>query len=354
MPRAPLRITRPLARTIAAPGVPSPAMRRRGVGLSWRRARGRAMDGVPSRHDVHHHWPLTVNLLFREDRTAASVPPPPSVPGVAGDDRHALRPMAILLWEQRRATVPGPGRGAAGMTRPHYEAREQATGTAMPAARRTRIAAGAAAMPRTLQGLVEQRWLRTRITRHATAEHRDGAGVPPRGAGRPIVSHRSRRAVTSASIQPSRAPRAASVSRPMRVERTLYLGDPLVHRALRRIVVTPLVRRPTPRDPVGPSDRLVAAARAPAHTTPRAVRPTRARAVDQVWHNPRIGGATQTVTQPFAPVFASSATPPPAMAFASPAAPPAPPPAPDVNRLVDEVMRRIGRQTRQDRLRRGL
>ncbi|MDB5678525.1 hypothetical protein [Sphingomonas bacterium] len=355
-PRAPLGLVRPLAATIAPPGSPVPAARRRGEKLSWRHALAAAASAPTNRLEVHHHWPLTVTLLFGVARAEPAAPPSRAAPHAVPTPFARPTPAGTLMvWERRtpRDTArPARSGDETPSSRPAL-----ASPSALALAPRAAVVDAIPVFARTLHRLVEQRWRHTRTVRHLPSDLREGiAPVSPAGRAAAAI-HYARHSDTAALSVPAARRRAAHFSAPMRpAERPLFASDPLVHRSLRRIPVTPLVARGrwTAAAPIGM--RAPSPVRAAAEIVQsRGVRPARARVAEQVWHGGRSGADATALAQPFAPVFSAPGAAAPAIAFApaSPAASPAPA-APDVNRLVDEVMRRIERQTRQDRLRRGL
>ena len=224
------------------------------------------------------------------------------------------------------------------------------------AIRSGRDAADQPAFLRTLHKVVEQRWRRTHSTRVGPAGAPEYVIVPGQPANRPPVTlQHARGSDIPAPLQTVGERSAAAFLSPVRAAgHALFTAEPLVRRSLRRIAVTPLHHRPA----------ATVATRSGREPAPRArsgvdlVQPSAPavykRAAEQFW-SAREVGATALPAQPFAPVFSSPTMAAPLIIPPSaPALAPAAPPAPDVNRLVDEVMRRIERQTRQDRMRRGL
>lgn len=353
-PRPPLRLTRPLATTIAPPGSLVPAARRRGATLSWRRA-GRIAATPSTRNDVHHHWPLNLNLLFRP-MGAAQAMPSRAAPAVAGGAKQAPTSGMAMIWERH-----GAARISASMAPARREDAGPQTKTRPPLLALTRARWAAPHEPpifaRTLHNLVEQRWLRAHKTWHLPVEHRTAQRGPSPSADRDRPTARRSSAPDAVSAWPPMPGRVArSFSRPMRPgDRPLFTGDPVVHRSLRRIAVTPLAHRRAETAPIRAGSHAMSRIRDAADIA--SVRPAhivRARPAEQHWAAPRMA-ASASSAQPFAPIFSKPGMSTPAIAIApGPVAAPSAPALPDVNRLVDEVMRRIERQTRQDRLRRGM
>jgi hypothetical protein len=353
-PRLPLGLIRPLAATIAPPGTAAPAARRRKATLSWRRARRATAPGQPSRYDVHHHWPLTVNLLFRSANEAPASPSPraatDATPAAFG---RAPATDNVMVWGRREAPDAPPQ-----ALTPTIAVSQQVPDSQ--SARPGSFASRARSAPRddqpvfarVLHSLIEQRWLRTQTTRHLPDQVRDSVGrTAPFDCGPAAI-----RSVPWRDAAGSVAPGKRSAASPMRpADRTLFTGDPLVRRTLRRIAVIPLVHRATHSASALPGARSTGHVGPPvnvaqSHSNGR----LRARATEQVWPDGRTGGAA-SLAQPFAPIFSSPGAASPGLALAPPpSAAQAAPVTPDVNRLVDEVMRRIERQSRQDRLRRGV
>jgi hypothetical protein len=357
MPRAPLGLTRPLAPTIAPPGSPAPAARRRGASLSWRRARG-VTAGASVHHDVHHHWPLTVNLLFRPTVVAPATQPSPAARTAAPTaSKRASKTGTIMVWERREGARDAASQSQVGRTAIAPQLPVPPTSPTLATRARHAPLDEPPIFARTLHTLVEQRWLRTQTTRHLPSAHDEVRGLPTSSADhRPVVTQRSPQPDTHWASAPAAKRAAANFSRPMRPDdRPLFTGDPLVRRSLRRIAVTPLAHRSADPRHTTTGMRVTSPVRNAADIAPpRPARTARARPAEQFWPDPRTT-TSQSLAQPFAPLFSSPGAATPAIAFAPGlAATPAAPAAPDVNRLVDEVMRRIERQTRQDRLRRGM
>jgi hypothetical protein len=355
-PRPPLGCTRPLATTIAPPGSPAPAARRRGAPLSWRRA-ARIAAGASARHEVHHHWPLTVNLLFRSTVTAPATPPAQPAPGAAAvAPGQVAKAGMTMIWERRDAIRNAPSQTP--FKRSGTAPQPSATQPSLPSAMRSPQAVPdpSPSFARMLYPLIEQRWLRTRMTFHSPVEHGEAGTASHSPADRHFpVMRPSRRSDIPLETHSATRRTAPSLSRPMRPDdRPLFTADPLVHRSLRRISVTPSAPRPADTARTATASSMASPVRRALDIAPaRPARAARAHPAEQVWSAPQTA-AGASFAQPFAPIFSSPGMSAPAIAVApGPVAAPAAA-APDVNRLVDEVMRRIERQTRQDRQRRGM
>jgi len=238
----------------------------------------------------------------------AAAPPPPANP----------EPGAPVATMRRRQT---PASQAA--RRPRGADATSVFGPTM-TARRRRPAIGPAPAPRSIvesiimPGLPLRRQRELRGLTRLEALVTKAAPAPPRG----------RRGTTRPAALPTsparRRVRRDSPAPPILIERTVSAAP---------------VR----------SLRLVHARAAAAE----AGRPAR-RSAELLWANPR-SSPSAAVMETGANRQAAAAEP--ASAFAAQESPPGPfpqPPPPDMNRLVDEVMDRLGRQARTERLRRGL
>jgi hypothetical protein len=354
-PRPPLGLTRPLATTIAPPGSPAPAARRRGAPLSWRRA-ARIAASLSAGHEVHHHWPLTVNLLFRSTVTAPATPPAQPAPGAAAvAPGQVAKARTVMIWERRDA-----GRSAPSQTpskRSETALQPSATSPSLPSGIRSpeTVPDPSPSFARTLYPLIEQRWLRTRMTFHSPVEHSEAGAAPHSPTDRHFpVMRPSRRSDIPLETRSAKRRAAPRLSRPMRPDdRPLFIADPLVRRSLRRISVTPSAHRPDDTARTATASRMASPVRTTPNLAARPARAARARPAEQVWSAPQTA-AGASLAQSFAPIFSSPGISAPAIAAAPPPVASPAAAAPDVNRLVDEVMRRIERQTRQDRQRRGM
>lgn len=352
-PRPPLGLVRPLPLVMPLPDGRAAPQPRRGIVLRWRRiARHRAERTAPVA--VTQSWRIAIHLHCRTHVHAAPIPstpapdriqPTPASP-VAAVRLHWLR-TPDLRFPAATFTTPAPHGArttpAPDAAAPHARPRRAAPRLPSPAAILWRPAVEAHA-PNSCTTL-----------RLATLTHRTERRSVATAAT--LIHREKRRRIVAVLPQPHLATSQPAPSAPARRAR---LALPYAAPTMRPLAPPPAAMpqqptRPTQASPAQPRAplRLVHRAHAPAER-PRVTAGRRASA-DLIWADPKSGGALPgfgTAFQPaFSPATASAPLAPPhAPAFAPP--PPAPPP--DVDRLVTEVMRRIERHGRTEKLRRGL
>jgi hypothetical protein len=366
-PRAPLRVCAPLRPVIGRRDRPGPRIRGRApLTLFWRRRKHARGSGPPQPSHMAS-WSLSLSLLqkivlgLREParrEAGAKAPPVPTASAVAAWRRsartEALRKLSIhparQLWgllpvaPLAAATTRTLGRRAAPMLvaamSPNRSAIGRLIGT--PSAFRRASAGsslsrgesrdrlhprGVAGSPLALTGGPKAEALPARFARRPSGSARQ-ASVPLRldPPARP-APRRSTSAPHASALRRLDPPAAAA-----RIDASPAL------RTADRPIVTVVYRR-----------REVLVGDAPA--------PGRRRAAELVWPAvPRARVQTGLPSLALAPFTAVAREAPVAAVAAriAAAAPAAPPTLPDLDGLVDEVMRRIDRRFRSERLRRGL
>ncbi|OAH46529.1 hypothetical protein AX777_01285 [Sphingobium yanoikuyae] len=352
-PRPPLGLVRPLTPVMPLPDGRAAPQPRRGILLRWRRiARHRAERTAPVA--VTQSWPIAIHLHCRTHVHAAPIPPTPAPDRI--QQMPASPAAAVRLHWLRSPDLRLPVTALAPAA-PHSGRTPQPPDAAAPRARPRRAAPRLPSPASILwRPAVEAHAPNSCTTlRLATLTHRTERRSVATAAT--LIHREKRRRIVAVLPQPHLATSQPAPSAPARRAR---LALPYAAPTMRPLAPPPAAMpqqptRPTQASPAQPRAplRLVHRAHAPAER-PRVTAGRRASA-DLIWADPKSGGALPgfgTAFQPaFSPATASAPLAPPhAPAFAPP--PSAPPP--DVDRLVTEVMRRIERHGRTEKLRRGL
>lgn len=340
-PRPPLRICRPLARGGAAPVVTT---RTRPLSLFWRRQRRLGSGGT-----VIHWRPqlaLRLNLAFAQSITSHT--------RRVRDDRHAATPIVF-------PPADGPTAPAGPLAAPRSLSRTPAP----------RLPRNVLATPQ-LGRIVILREGRMPVTAPLPATFVPTVARQER-ARRSLPSLSRRGETARAAATPGTATRTAThphadTSRTVERMWTILRTGAHAHPSLGRLAAPrtqiaasqgrPVPATPAPRRLAAPLARnFVPSGRTPATPTPAAARPApHRRASELVWAT-RTAGDTAPEARATAP---SWSTVPAAGSVAMPtgitraAAPAAAAVVPDMTGLVDEVLRRLDRQARSERLRRGI
>jgi len=267
------------------------------------------------------------------------------------------------IWPARFAAAPAP---AAGTERPFHRALRRAAGAASAGTGRLAL-------------LVERLLRRDAPAKEAAVAHALYGGHAPRRASAEAAGARPRAGSASPSFAPprrrwdiqmlGREPKAARVSiiaaSPVsgrEPKGALLWREGLTARGPRRSVRADARTAEANRAPSPPQTALIWPKAAIGPGLPQAARPSAPAARPPrtilVWRNAAAGGpAHEEMPAPFAAAPAAwragaAAQAAPATAAAAPAQPAAQ--APDMGRLVDEVVRRLERIGRDERLRRGI
>ncbi|MBT2245724.1 hypothetical protein JQK15_19605 [Sphingobium sp. BHU LFT2] len=362
-PRPPLGLVRPLTPVTAPPATPPSAtllqdaraapQPRRGLLLHWRRiARHRAARATPIA--APQSSPIAIHLHCRTHVHAAPILPTPAPDRIqptpaspaAAVRLHWLRapdhrfPAAAFATPAPRSARAAPAPDAAA---PHAQRRRTAQRLPSPAAILWRPAAEA-------HVLSSRTTLRLATLTHRT-ERRSVATATTQ------IHHAKRRRIVAVLPQRHLATPQLPLSAPARRAR---LALPYAAQSMHPLAPPPSA---TPQQPPRPTQESPAQTRTPLRLVHRAHAPVdrprlaaRGRAgADILWADPKSGGALPGFGTAFQPTFSpATASAPLAPSHAPAFAPPPSAPPPDVDRLVTEVMRRIERHGRTEKLRRGL
>ncbi|QAY79318.1 hypothetical protein [Sphingosinicella sp. BN140058] len=350
-PRPPLGIVRPLARTVFAREAMARG-RTRPLSMFWRRPRRQPNRAATL---IRHapHFALTLNLAFSHHAGAAAALRARRDQAPSAGAARATRLQPSRLVERLFASFR-PQRAQAGLApilaeHPVWIERAAARNVGNSEQLAVRLAPGAAMTPLGFRAPAA-------LTRRSSPTERRLQGADAAERGVPRSAQAGSSGMPFESVRPS----------------TFVLDRLVVARGERTLIHSLAnISRQAPIAPASPQSRARRSLSMPlslvAPAAPRTAqlvqegRPSvaRARPVERVWATPRTGGGEGTAVSLLQPhmrdgaaaaagfIPSADAARPIAVAATVPA-------APDVNLMVDEVMRRIDRRLRSEKLRRGM